>query len=143
MDYLAVGIAGFLGAVTRAVLSKLIKAGFVYPFPVNTLIINLTGCLILSFSMNLTLQRLEINPRLRLAFGTGFLGAYTTFSTFTVETVNLMRNNLGLLSGLYVISTACGCVLFAWIGAVLSRLITGRPGGLEKTVENSCDGPSE
>lgn len=124
MDYLAVAIGGFLGAVTRAALSELIGAGFSMPFPVNTLVINLTGCFVLSFFLNLTLNRLKINPKLRLAFGTGFLGAYTTFSTFALESVNLLRNNLVWVSFAYILATSLGCVLFAWGGAVLSRALT-------------------
>ncbi|MHB9094526.1 MAG: fluoride efflux transporter FluC, partial [Eubacteriales bacterium] len=89
MDYLAVAIAGFLGAITRAALGKAIKALVVTVFPLGTFIINLTGCFILSFFLTLTLERLEINPKLRLAIGTGFLGAYTTFSTFAVDSINL------------------------------------------------------
>ena len=126
MDYLAVGIAGFLGAVTRAWLGKLINTGFAAHFPLNTLIINLTGCFVLSFFLNLTFERLEINPRLRLGIGTGFLGAYTTFSTFSVESINLVRINLAWLSLAYILSTSLGCVLFAWAGAVLSRVIIQR-----------------
>ncbi|MFZ5641265.1 MAG: fluoride efflux transporter CrcB [Bacillota bacterium] len=136
MDYLAVGIAGFLGAVTRAVLSKIIiRTGLASPFPVNTLVINLTGCFVLSLLMHLTMDWLEINPRLRLAVGTGFLGAYTTFSTFAVEAVNLIRNNLPGLAFIYILATPLGCVLFAWFGAVLSKVITGQGGGMPGTAE--------
>ncbi|MDA8212276.1 MAG: fluoride efflux transporter CrcB [Clostridia bacterium] len=127
MDYLAVAIAGFLGAVTRAALGKLIKAGFTSAFPLNTLIINLTGCFVLSFFLTLTVDRLAINPKLRLAVGTGFLGAYTTFSTFALESINLLRSNLTGLSLAYILSTSLGCVLFAWFGVVLSRVMTARP----------------
>lgn len=124
MDYLAVAIAGFFGAVTRALLSKLVGAGFTTLFPVGTLVVNLTGCFVLSFFLDITLSRLKINPKLRLAFGTGFLGAYTTFSTFTLEAVNMLRNNLIGLSFIYILATSLGCVLFAWAGTVLSRVFT-------------------
>lgn len=135
MDYLAVAIGGFLGAVTRAALGKLIKAGFTSSFPVNTLIINLTGCFILSFFLTLTLDRLEINPKLRLAIGTGFLGAYTTFSTFALESINLLRSNMAWLFLAYILSTSLGCVVFAWFGDVLSRVMAAQPDDLTESSE--------
>lgn len=126
MNYLAVGIGGFFGAVARAFLGNLIRVGSGSLFPVHTLVVNLTGCFILSFFLNLTLDRLEINPRLRLGIGTGFLGAYTTFSTFAVESVNLMRSSLVWPALVYILSTSVGCVMFAWIGAAFCGALTGR-----------------
>lgn len=126
LDYLAVAAAGFLGAVTRAVLGKLMQTGFDIPFPVGTLVINLTGCFVLGFFLNITIERLAINPRLRLAVGTGFLGAYTTFSTFAVESINLFRTGPPWLALIYIFSTSFGCVVLAWVGVVFSRAITKR-----------------
>lgn len=124
MDFVAVGIAGFLGAITRFALSKVLKIGIFGVFPFSMMFINLTGCFILSFFLTLTLERLEINPRLRLAIGTGFLGAYTTFSTFTVDSLNLIRSGHLLLAMVYILGTSFGSVIFAWLGVTLSRLIT-------------------
>jgi len=124
LDYLAVAIAGFLGAITRAALGKAIKGLVVTVFPLGTFVINLTGCFILSFFLTLTLERLKINPRLRLAIGTGFLGAYTTFSTFSVESINLVKSHQMWVSLAYILGTSMGCVVLAWIGAAVSKLIT-------------------
>ena len=126
MDYLAVAIAGFLGAITRAALGKAIKALVVTIFPLGTFIINLTGCFILSFFLTLTLERLEINPKLRLAIGTGFLGAYTTFSTFAVDSINLVKSHQMWVSLAYILGTSFGCVALAWLGAATSKALTGR-----------------
>lgn len=128
MDYLAVAAAGFLGAVTRGLLNKIISAYFPGLFPFGILIINLTGCLFLSLFMNLTLSRYPINPRLRLAVGTGFVGAYTTFSTFAVGSIDLLRKGFPNVGILYILATSFGCVAFAWLGKILSDYITeGRP----------------
>lgn len=124
MDFIAVGIAGFFGAITRFALGKVLRFSIFGSFPFSTLFINLTGCLLLSFFLTLTLDRLVINPKLRLAFGTGFLGAYTTFSTFTVDSVNLIKNDQLVLAFIYILGTSFGAVIFAWLGLSLSRLIT-------------------
>jgi len=126
LDYLAVAVAGFLGTITRAVLGKVIKTWVTIFFPLNTFIINMTGCFILSFFLTLTLERLEINPKLRLAISTGFLGAYTTFSTFAVESINLIRSHQMWISLAYILATSLGCVILAWVGAAASRALTER-----------------
>ena len=131
MDYLAVAIAGFFGAITRAALGKAVKAMVVSVFPLGTFIINLTGCFILSFFLTLTLERLEINPKLRLAIGTGFLGAYTTFSTFAVDSANLIRSQQMWVSVAYILGTSLGCVILAWIGAAASKTLMSERSGTE------------
>lgn len=135
LDYLAVAIAGFMGAVTRAAMGKVIKTGLFPVFPLNTLVINLTGSLVLSFFLTATLERVNINPRLRLAFGTGFLGAYTTFSTFALESVNLMEKGQLWTSLVYIALTSLGCVAAAWIGAAAGRAANLRGSNETETQE--------
>ncbi|ADG81458.1 CrcB protein [Thermincola potens JR] len=136
MDYIAVGLAGFLGAVTRVFLGKIINTWLGWSFPVNTLIINLTGCFALSFFLTLTLERLEINPRLRLAIGTGFLGAYTTFSTFAVESINLIRNQQVWPALVYLLATPLGCVTLAWAGSAAAKALVRRQTVEEEPLES-------
>jgi len=92
-------------------------------FPYATLIINVTGSLILGLVMMLATQRYLINPRLRMALTVGFLGAYTTFSTYEYESVNLIMTGqwgTGLLNlGGSVIVGAVA----AGVGSLLARII--------------------
>jgi CrcB protein len=90
--YLAIGGAGFLGAITRymvvVVSARLFGAGF----PWGTLIINVTGSFILGWFYAAYGSRLIVSETLRLAVATGFLGAYTTFSTYMFESDSLIRD---------------------------------------------------
>ena len=122
MDYLAIAAAGFLGAAARAAVGNVIMVWLPMDFPVGTLVPNLLGCFLLSLFMNLTLERLKIEPRLRLAVGTGFLGAYTTFSTFAVESVYLIETRLVVQAVAYIVVTPLGCLLAAWLGLLVSRM---------------------
>lgn len=135
MDFLAVAVAGFFGAVTRAAFQKAIKALVLTAFPLGIFIINLTGCFILSFFLTTTLERLEINPRLRLAIGTGFLGAYTTFSTFALDSVYLIRSQQVWASLAYILGTSLGCVILAWLGAATGKALARRRGNETETLE--------
>ncbi len=132
MDFLAVAIAGFLGAVTRAALGEGINMLLPWKFPLGTLIPNLTGCFLLSLFMDLAMDRLQISQRLRVAVGTGFLGAYTTFSTFTVESLNLIENRLALQAAAYILLTPAGCVLMALWGHNLSKSMAGKGGFVKR-----------
>lgn len=123
MNYLIVAAAGFLGAVTRKFISGLFQLSFLPGIPVNTLFVNITGCFVLSLFMIVTAERYKVDPRLRLAFGTGFLGAYTTFSTFSVETLNLIQSGKFVNALAYLFLTPAGCVFFAWAGNFTGRLI--------------------
>jgi CrcB protein len=81
------------------------------------------------------LERFKIKPRVRLALSTGFLGAYTTFSTFSVEAITLLQSREPLPAITYIAGTAFGCVFLAWAGAGISRsLVSGHK--MNKSSEN-------
>ncbi|WP_029420868.1 fluoride efflux transporter FluC [Alicyclobacillus macrosporangiidus] len=111
MPYLAVAIGGFLGAIARYLVSEWV--GTLHGFPVATLIINLSGSAFLSWFYTLTLERLPVHPHLRLGIGTGFVGAFTTFSTLTVDVWNLTVAQLYGWAGLYLLLTFAGGLLAA------------------------------
>ena len=88
MPYLAVAIGGFVGAVLRFGLAEFL--GTWHGFPIATFLTNLSGSFLLGFFYTLTLERFPIHPHIRLGVGTGLVGAFTTFSTFTAETWELL-----------------------------------------------------
>ena len=87
MPYLLVGVGGFIGANTRFVVARLVGALFETRFPLGTFVINVSGSFFLGVLGTLVAQKVMPNSEsMRLALGVGFLGAFTTFSTFELET---------------------------------------------------------
>ncbi|MET4559551.1 CrcB protein [Lysinibacillus parviboronicapiens] len=112
---LAVGIGGFFGAIARYGMSLLIpNTG---NFPIATLTINLIGCLCLAWLFTTFAHRTP----LVLGIGTGFLGAFTTFSTFSVETLLLLENNDWMTAISYSLISVLGGLLCVVTGAWLAR----------------------
>jgi CrcB protein len=88
--YLIIGLGGFLGANVRYLVGGWAANKWGGSFPFGTLLINVTGSFILGAFMAFITDRLALDPRWRLFFAVGFLGAYTTFSTYTFETIQLV-----------------------------------------------------
>jgi CrcB protein len=87
MPYLLVGLGGFIGANARFVVARLVGAMFETRFPLGTFVINISGSFLLGVLGTIVAQKLTPNAEaMRLALGVGFLGAFTTFSTFEFET---------------------------------------------------------
>jgi len=90
--YFIIGLGGFLGANARYLVGTWAAQKWGTTFPFGTLLINVTGSFILGLFLGATTERFLIDPRGRLFFAVGFLGAYTTFSTYTYESVQLLLN---------------------------------------------------
>jgi len=119
--YLAVG--GVAGTFSRYWLAGAVYKKLGTSFPSGTLVVNLSGCLLIGFFNSLAEDKLLLGPTERLLLITGFCGAYTTFSTFILETSHLAADGEFLYSLVNVVlSVAAGFVLFrlgAWVGKVI------------------------
>lgn len=121
MLYVAVG--GTLGAVARYGLGLLIGSRWNHGFPMGTFIINLLGSFLLGLINVFVLERTILNPEWRLGLGVGFLGAFTTFSTFTYETMVLLEEGSYLLAIGYVGSSVAVGLAAAFFGIILARVL--------------------
>jgi fluoride exporter len=114
-----VGLGGFVGANARYLLGGWVASRFGATFPYGTYVINISGSFILGFFLAFAEDRAWVGPSLRLLFAVGFVGAYTTFSTFEYESVRLLQERELLLAGLYLI----GSVLTGGIAVVLGMAL--------------------
>jgi CrcB protein len=96
IQYLSVAGAGAVGAVFRFFVARACGAIFETSFPVGTFVINISGSLFLGWFLTFASHRVGISDTLRLAIGVGFVGAYTTFSTFMYESNALVESGSGI-----------------------------------------------
>ena len=114
-----VGCGGFLGAVARYVVGNQVANRWGATWPYGTFIINVTGCFLIAFFLTLTAERVTVHEAWRFLFPVGFVGAYTTFSTYEYETMRLIETGAWARAASYVVlSTIVGLAAVfsaAWI----------------------------
>ncbi|GMA59972.1 putative fluoride ion transporter CrcB 2 [Alicyclobacillus fastidiosus] len=114
MAYFAVAIGGFFGAILRYGVSEWL--GTWNGLNIATLLTNWSGCLVLGWLNTVSSVALPIHPNVRLAIGTGLIGAFTTFSTFTVDAWKLYQNGQVLQSLGYILLSVIGGLLLSYVG---------------------------
>lgn len=114
MNILAVGAGGFLGAVCRYLIG-LVPVHEAWIFPVKTLLINVIGCVVIGLIAVAAARHADIDPRVLLFLKAGFCGGFTTFSTFALETADLMKaGHMGVAFAYVILSVLTGiAVIFA------------------------------
>lgn len=123
MRSLWIGIGGFVGAVARYQLDSLVTRYSRSAFPWGTLVVNLSGCFLLGVLFTLSSGRLDANSSLRPALTVGFVGAYTTFSTFSLQAVRLTEDGEIALAVAYVAASVVVGLLAAWAGMATGRAL--------------------
>lgn len=118
---LAIAAGGALGALMRFGMASGVNSWLGKGFPYGTLIVNVSGCLLMGILYSLMLERLAVSPEVRAAILVGVLGAFTTFSTFSIETMELMQSREWLKAGLNVTLSVVLCLFATWIGILIAR----------------------
>ncbi|HWJ03669.1 MAG TPA: fluoride efflux transporter CrcB [Verrucomicrobiae bacterium] len=123
MNLLIVMAGGALGALARYGLGGIIGARWEHGFPLGTFVINIVGSFLLGLINVLVLERFVLTHEWRIGLGVGFLGAFTTFSTFSYETLVLMEEGSYGLACVYVSSSILVGLLAALCGMYIARIV--------------------
>jgi fluoride exporter len=123
MWYVALG--GAVGSVMRYAVGVAIQGRTGLDFPVGTLLVNLSGCLLLGFLIHYALATPAITPEFRALLTTGLCGGYTTFSTFGYETVTLIQDGDWRRATLYVGLSVAGSILGVMLGIAGAQQVLG------------------
>ena len=119
--YIAIAVGGSLGAVSRYWVSSTIYQWFGQGFPYGTLAVNLLGSLVMGFLSVLLVHRFQISEEIRIGLLAGFLGSFTTFSTFAMDTLHLVGNEAVMKAVIYILFSVLFCILGAWAGLVAAK----------------------
>ena len=121
--YLMVGLGGFAGAIARFWLGGYISNRLGSRFPYGTLVINITGSFLIGLIVTLLAERMHWSANWRYLIPIGFIGAYTTFSTFELETFQSIRDGELLFAFLNVFLSVVVGFIAVWLGVIAGRTI--------------------
>jgi CrcB protein len=121
MRYLLVLAGGGTGALARYVAASAIMTRFGGKFPLGTLVINVTGSFLIGFLMTMLTERYQLDAQWRLLLVVGFLGGYTTFSSFEWETFTSVRDGALWAGMLNIVSSVVVGYMAVWLGVMLAR----------------------
>jgi len=119
--FLWVCFAGALGTGTRYLVGLWVEHRLAAAFPLATLFVNVIGCFTIAFVMQMSVTLASFSPTLRLALVTGFLGGFTTYSSFNQETLKLLADGARTLALVNVAATFVGCFAAGLLGLALAR----------------------
>jgi fluoride exporter len=120
--YVLIAVGGALGSLARFWVGSAIANRFGTKFPYGTFVINITACLIIGLSMAFLGRRPELNAAWRFLIPIGFIGAYSTFSTFEWETFSNLQTGAFFVAGLYVLLSLFLGLVAVWCGVLIARL---------------------
>jgi len=118
-----IAIGGAVGAVMRYATSLGVYSVMGRSFPYGTLFVNVAGSLTMGVLSILMLERYDVEPEWRAAILVGLLGSYTTFSTFSIETLNLLEQGDMLRASINILFSIVICLAAVWLGVLIGRQI--------------------
>jgi len=121
--YLLIAVGGALGSILRYWVGSTISGRMGTRFPYGTAVINITACVIIGFTLTYFGKRADLNPAWRFLVLIGFIGAYSTFSTYEWETLSTLRSGAFLLAALYAVGSLVLGLAATWCGTALADLL--------------------
>jgi CrcB protein len=122
--YIAIAIGGALGSLARYWVETSVGSRLGTRFWYGTLVINLSACMIIGFSLTILDRRTGINPLWRFFLPIGFVGAYSTFSTFEWEIFSGLETGAVVISSLYLVLSIMFGLVSVWCGALLGKAVS-------------------
>lgn len=123
LKFIIAGLGGFIGSGFRYLLSTFSYKILGTDFPYGTFVVNVLGSFLIGLFMGLIERGLIISPSWRIFIAVGLLGGFTTFSSFSYETVELLKEGAILAAVANIIYTILSCLAATWVGEIISRLI--------------------
>ena len=120
---LLIFLGGGCGAVLRFLMTTVVNRGFSTNFPYGTLSVNIIGSLLMGFIVVLISECLEFSLLWRATLVTGFLGGFTTFSSFSLDTIKLLQQGAMLKAMIYIMSSVAICLIATFIGIWFARVV--------------------
>ena len=120
--YLFIAVGGALGSLARFWVGSTVANRLGTKFPYGTFVVNMTACLIIGFSLAFLEKRTELNVAWRFLIPIGFIGAYSTFSTFEWEAFSSLQTGAFLVAALYVVLSCFLGLVAVWCGVLIARL---------------------
>jgi fluoride exporter len=120
---LLIGFAGLVGTLARYWLSGWGDQWWGGTFPFGTFIVNAIGCLLMGFLFQVTQEKYLVDPVVRAVVLVGFLGGFTTFSSFAIQSFNLLRDGELFLAGANILLSNAVGLFLVWVGYAISRAL--------------------
>ena len=121
--YLLIAAGGALGSIARYWVGSSISGRIGTRFPYGTMVINITACVIIGFTLTYFGKRADLSPAWRFLVAIGFIGSYSTFSTYEWETLSTLRSGAFVLGGLYAVGSLILGLAATWCGTALADLL--------------------
>jgi len=121
--YLLIALGGAAGSIARYWVGSTVSGRIGTKFPYGTFVINITACVIIGFALTFLSKRADLSPAWRYLIPIGFIGAYSTFSTYEWETLSTLRSGAFFLAALYAVGSLLLGLVAVWGGAVLADML--------------------
>jgi CrcB protein len=122
--YLLIAVGGALGSIARYWVGSTLSGRMGTKFPYGTFVINITACILIGFSLTYLGKRVDLSPAWRFLIPVGFIGAFSTFSTYEWETLSTLRTGAFALAALYAGGSLILGLAATWLGALLAEAVS-------------------